>query len=578
MKLKNLVYCFILFILVYSCKKKEDNTAPPEGCINLSELVTKQDYYLPFALKNDSNDISSAILNNETINFSYGDYLEFSENGFYELVLIYKDSQLENDTIFFTTKTEEREDSEWGIRAWVPVPFETVTLSSENVEIYYPHWYTDLIKVPFIFYVKESEILKTVFCQGICTSSGESFNIKQGVGSLNVDASAISSKVNFVAGGKRLSATMIKISATAIELKGTISTAVEIPANSFVKIPSNLEISATGSLKVHEGSVILIDEAVDINISGPIIFSGTGENPVFVTCSAKDKYWGGFITSVAGGTIEAQYTIFCQSGYHDTGEYSYGHAGRQALFFTGNSTLKLDHCFILDHIGQIFYPQYATLTLDDILVQRAKTGGQINNTVLTLRNSVFTDFPDDSDVFQDKDNDALYLSASDAEIENTTFMYAKDDGLDSGNQEGGEINLTNCRFEACFHEGAALSSGGSVVKNHTFAGCIFTNCGQGLELGFSSPNHTVTADNCMFLNNGIGIRYGDNYDWSEIDGKMIIKNSFSLNNDRDVWNMVRMDWSPKLENLSFENTVVSHLCPQYPGLEIQVSSHRWARF
>ena len=73
----------------------------------------------------------------------------------------------------------------------------------------------------------------------------------------------------------------------------------------------------------------------------------------------------------------------------------------------------------------------------------------------------------------------------------------------------------------------------------------------------------------MFLNNGIGIRYGDNYDWSEVDGKMIIKNSFSLNNDRDVWNMVRMDWSPMLENLSFENTVVSQFCPQYPELQIE---------
>jgi hypothetical protein len=223
---------------------------------------------------------------------------------------------------------------------------------------------------------------------------------------------------------------------------------------------------------------------------------------------------------------------------------------------------------MLDHIGQIFYPQNATLTVDNILVQRAQTGGQVNYSDLTIRNSVFTDFPDDSYVFRDEDNDALYLSASDAEIENTIFMFAKDDGLDSGNEEGGEINLTNCRFEACFHEGAALSSGNSAVKNHTFTECVFTNCGQGLELGFSSPNHTVVADKCLFLYNGIGIRYGDNYDWSEVDGKMLITNSFSLYNDKDVWNMVRINWSPKLQNMVFENTRVSALCPQYPRLEL----------
>jgi hypothetical protein len=567
MKLKSLLSCLIILLLAYSCKKKEDNnTQPPEGCINLSELTTKKDFSLPFALKNDNTNIRSVLLNSKTIDFSYGDFIEFKDNGFYELILIYNDPQKENDTILFTTKTEEREASEWGIRAWVPAPYETVSLSSENVEIYYPRRYTDLIKVPFIFYVKESGIRKTVFCEGICTSSGESFNIKQGVGSLNVDASAISGKVAFAVGGKRVSAAMTKISSPAIELKGTISSAIEIPANSFVKIPSGLEITSTGSLTVHEGTVILIDEAVDIDVTGPIVFSGTGENPIFVTCSAKDKYWGGFITPVAGGTIEAQYTIFCQSGYHD---YPWGHAGRQALFYTENSTLKLDHCFIFDHIGQIFYPQYATLILDDILVQRAKTGGQINYSDLTLRNSVFTDFPDESDVFVDEDNDGLYLNGSDAEIENTAFMYAKDDGLDSGASEGGTVTVTNCRFEACFHEGAALSSVVPAVKNHIFTGCVFTNCGQGLELGYSSPNHAVTAENCMFLNNGIGIRYGDNYDWSEADGKMIIKNSFSLNNDKDVWNMVRMDWSPKLENLSFENTLISQFCPQYPELEIK---------
>jgi hypothetical protein len=569
MKLKSLLLCLILLLFVSGCKKKEDNTLPPEGWINLSELTTKQDYFLPFALKNDNNDIQSAILNSKTVDFSYGNYLEFSENGFYELVLIYKDSQKENDTLLFTTKTEEREASEWGIRAWVPAPYQTVSLGSETIEIYYPHRYTDLIKVPFIFYVRESGKLKTVYCKGACTSSGESFNIKEGVGSINVNASAISGNMVFMAGSKPLSATMTKISEVTTELKGTISSAVEIPANSLVKIPSTLEIASTGSLTVHEGTIILIDEAVDINVNGPIVFSGTAENPIFVTCSVKEKYWGGFITRDAGGTIEAQYTIFCQSGYHDTEGYNWGHAGRQALFYTENSTLTLDHCFILDHIGQIFYPQYATLTFNDILVQRAKTGGQINYTDLTLRNSVFTDFPDDSYVFQDEDNDALYLNGTDAEIKNTAFMFAKDDGLDSGASEGGTITVTNCRFEACFHEGAALSSVDPVVKNHTFTGCIFTNCGQGLELGYSSPNHTVTAENCLFLNNGIGIRYGDNYDWSEVDGKMIIKNSSSLNNDKDVWNMVRMDWSPKLENLSFENTVVSKFCPQYPELEIE---------
>ncbi len=572
MRFRYLLLSFIFLLPVAGCKKNTDKI--PEGCINLSELQTRHDYYLPFAILNDTNNIRLAILNNDTVSLRSGEYLEFTDNGFYELILIYSSSQQANDTVLFTVTTEERELSEWGIKAWVPAPYKTALLGSENVELIYPHRYTDMIKVPFIFYVRESGAVKKIYCQGNCMASGDAFNIKQGVGSVNIAASAISGKADFVVGGKKFSASLTKLSGAGLELSGTISSLLEIPANSLVRISGNLNISSTGSLTVREGAVILIDEAVDINVSGPVVFDGTAANPVFVTCSRQDKFWGGFITRESGGTIEAHYTVFCQSGYHDSEDYAWGHAGRQALFYTENSTLDLDHCFMTDHIGQIFYPKNATLTCDNILVQRAKTGGQVNNTDLTLRNSVFTDFPDDSNVFTDGDNDALYLNASDALITNTVFMFAKDDGLDSGADGGGDITVTDCSFEACFHEGAALSSVSPAVKNHVFSGCVFTNCGQGLELGYSSANHSVVADDCMFLNNGTGIRYGDNYDWSDVNGKMLIRNSSSLNNDKDVWNMVRMTWSPKLENLSFENTVVSKYCPQYPELGIMNKSKR----
>jgi len=571
MVLKNLQFFIIIILLLQGCHKKEDKNPVtlPEGSINISDLKTKHDYHLPFAIVNNNTNIQLALLNNETVDFVNGGFIEFKENGFYQLVLEHRNLQQTNDTFLFTTKTEEREDSEWGIMAWIPAPFKTSSLVSEDIEMYYPHRYIDAIKVPFIFYIKDESTVKSVYCEGRSLSSGESFNIKQGVGSLMIPASSVSDYQEFIVGGKHSGVSITKMQEAPIELTGIINTQVDIPANSFLKIRGDLNISSKGTLTIHEGTVILIDEAANINVEGPIVFSGTSINPVFVTCSQKDKYWGGFITRVAGGTIDAHYTIYCQSGYHDSEAYNWGHSGRQALFYTENSTLKLDHCFILDNIGQIFYPQNASIFLDNVLVQRAQTGGQINNSYISIHNSIFTDFPDDTDVFVDKDNDALYLSASDADIDNSKFMFAKDDGLDSGNTEGGQINVTNCRFEACFHEGAALSSGNQAVKKHTFKDCVFINCGQGLELGFSSPNHSVIAENCQFLNNGIGIRYGDNYDWSEVDGEMLIKNSFSLNNGKDVWNMVRMTWKPKIERLSFDNTIVSKLCPQYPQLEIK---------
>ena len=570
MKLRSLLPYIFIFFFLPGCRKedKEIIIEPPEESINLSDLETKHDYYLPFAIENNINDVISADLNNVTFGFTIGKFLEFEENGFYELVLKYNDANKINDTILFTTTTEEREDSEWGIRAWIPVPFQPFGLGSENIEVFYPHTYTDSINIPFIFYIRESGKIKSIYCQGNSLAMGETFNIKQGVGSVNINTSLISTSANFSIGGRYLSIPVEKNNGSLIELNGTISSGIEIAANSLVRISGNLNIASTGSLTVREGALIMVDEAVDINVSGPVIFTGTASNPVLVTCSRKNKFWGGFITKVSGGTIEAHYTIFSQSGYHDSAGYNWGHAGRQALFYTENSTLELDHCFMPDHVGQIFFPVHATLILNDILVQRAKTGGQINNSGLTLRNSFFSDFPDDSYVFQDNDNDALYLNASDAVIDNTCFMFAKDDGLDSGGSEGGVITVTDCRFEACFHEGAALSSIDPAVKTHTFTGCVFTNCGQGLELGYSSPDHSVSVEDCLFISNGIGIRYGDNYDWSEVNGKIAVKNSLSIYNDRDIWNMIRMIWSPKLTNMTFENTVVSKYCPQYPDLEV----------
>jgi len=179
---------------------------------------------------------------------------------------------------------------------------------------------------------------------------------------------------------------------------------------------------------------------------------------------------------------------------------------------------------------------------------------------------VFTDFPDDSDQYRDEDNDALYLDETNAVINNSLFMFAKDDGLDSGASGGGEVVITNSRFESVYHEGAALSSGGSVRKLHRITNCLFTNCGQGLELGYSSPDHFVEVESCRFIRNGIGIRYGDCYDYPH-HGYMHVKNSESLENSvYDVWNMNREHWEADTSNMSFENVSVSHPSDLYPEL------------
>lgn len=568
--MKIFLQIFILTAFLAGCKNKDSDPIIEctSGCTDIMTIKNRVDYYLPFSIVNNCDSINKIILNKNELHLPLGSSYPIYETGFYEMVRIYNNSSVKNDSILFTTKNEEREFSEWGIKTWVPAQFETTILENEDIDAIYPRFYADNIKIPFIFYITIEGNRSPVYLNARFNYADTTFYIKQGVGSSNISASQLTDNPAFNIGGKSVSYSVTKKTTPDIVLSGDITEDLTIAANSFVRITGNLRILNGASLTIKEGTMILVDEGIDINHSGTITFNGTNTNPVFITCSHENKYWGGFLTTAANADIEATYTIFCQSGYHESGQYNWGHAQRQALFFTENSNLTLDHCYMLDHIGQVFYPQYSVLNLKNILVQRVKTSGQINTSDLTIKNSIFTDFPDDSRIFQDNDNDALYISASDATIDNSVFMFAKDDGIDSGNDDGGIITVRNTLFEACFHEGAALSSRNLVVKNHTFINCTFTNCGQGLEMGFSSPNHTAIADHCIFYRNGIGVRYGDNYNWSYIDGKMLIKNSFCIENDMDVWNMVRMNWSPKIGNMTFENTFVSKLCPQYPAIPL----------
>jgi hypothetical protein len=148
-------------------------------------------------------------------------------------------------------------------------------------------------------------------------------------------------------------------------------------------------------------------------------------------------------------------------------------------------------------------------------------------------------------------------------------MYAKDDGLDSGGGSlDGDVTVRNCRFESVFHEGAALSGGSTGGKTQRFYNCVFMDCGQGLELGFSSNMHRVIADSCSFVRNGIGIRYGDNYTYPH-RGTMSVSNSFSINNEvRDVWNMNREEWEADTLLLELNNVWVSRYDPLYPHLKV----------
>lgn len=527
----------ISFLFISSCKKGVLFT----GDILVSEVKDKTNYQAPLIIENDYND--KIILNNTEINFKNGIF-ELTDAGFYEMIFP------QNDTILFVLLDKEREETEWGLKKWIPVLPKFDTKIQANCTFIYPKQYYPGILVPVVVKQGNWNYTNVDYWQGTI-DKGETFNFKKGIASFSKKLEE-KNNIELDINGKNTVLTLNKIDLISIRFNSIISTNIVVDKNSIVQIDADLKIESPGSITFNEGCLIMLNEGVNINNNGTIIIKGSESNPVLFTCSKATQYWGGFISDGEKATIQAKYCFFNRFANHSSSEYQYGHAKHQALFKSSDTNLTFDNCWFIDTHGQVFYTENCELNINNCIVQRAKTSGQINNSNLYITNSYFSDFPDDTQDFADNDNDALYINGSNANISKSVFMYAKDDGIDSGGGEGGEITIKDSWIESCFHEGLALSSNEPNVKTHVINNCIVCNCQQGIELGYSSSNHNVSVINCNVYENYVGIRYGDNYDWN-VNGNIIINKSNIHSNYHNTWNMVHQIWGPKPANMFIEN-------------------------
>ncbi len=551
----------MIFILsVYSCRITNQD-------LTLDDLHDKQE--ITGGTKIDCSRFKNQVVEKVFLNgeeYTNGQILDLSEAGFYRIEVIWTNAGNSNsDVIRIVILDKERGEAEWGLKKWTPASLSMDMMVDTKIKLIYPSAAPGDVNIPLVVLVND-EIGNSTSNYNASLGS-LNFKIKRGIGSIQIPPEDRDDP-NLDIGNRNFMVETTTTEKPPILLHGVYSEDISIPGGSLVSISSDLTMQEGTTLTIDTGSFVIISPAVNLYINGTLLIRGSPEDPVTITCSDPAGSWGGIIGKSSSHRIDACNAIFCQSGYHSGEGYNYGHAKRQALFYSENGILSFSHCYMIDHAGQVFYPVSSTLNLEYSLVQRAKTGGQINSSELQINHCIFTDFPDDSFAYQDEDNDCLYLSGSNAIINKSLFMFAKDDGLDSGGDGGGDIRVMDTRFEAIFHEGAALSSGGTTTKSHTISGCTFSNCGQGLELGYSSPNHLVTVDSCLFFENGIGIRYGDNYTYQH-QGQITVSNSESVYNiDRDIWNMVRNTWSADTLKMQFNNVSVSREVPMYPNLLI----------
>lgn len=529
---------FGVLLLCFSCKSEID-PIKLTGDIKISEIETQSNYTAPLILEDDVDKEIS--INGVVTEFVQGIY-ELEDAGYYELEIKSKAK-----TIQFVLLDSERGNPEWGLKKWVPKAPVYSNNGNADLEILKPKNYVNSISIPVIVRHKNWTASNNDYM--VCElEHSQPFNLKKGVGSGHTIIDS-SNPLSLKTGTSTREISFAQELKEPILLDKTIDAPLVISTNSLVVIDNDLTILDNGSLTIESGCILLINEGINIYNQGPINFNGTKENPILVTSKQSGKYFGGFISEGEKSTINGLHTFFSFFSKNNSTDFRYGHANHQALFKAQNTKLQFNSCYFLDSPGQIFYPEHCDVQLNNIIVQRVKTSGQINFSQLTIENSYFSDFPDDSFEYRDQDNDAIYIKATDAEILNSVFMNAKDDGIDTGSGEGGEINILACYIESCFHEGIAMSSSSPAVKHHQIKDCIISNCQQGAELGFSSEDHTVTIDNTTFYNNYIGARFGDNYEW-EIKGSMEVKNCTFENNEKDIWNMVHKYWAPSSKNLT----------------------------
>lgn len=540
----------------------ENNIKEEYGWIKDKVNITGNGLFMPQPELYDRYDLS---LDGSSVS-SYK-LLSVEETGYHELNIEKKNNGVFHSEIYrFVILDPVRGRAEWGLIPWTPPPFssDSATLSPlSSLSVIYPHSYPESLILPFIIIIKESGNL--TFFNKYCNmpSPLPDVKVKRGFGSIVTPEYPDGTTLSFMVDSLTVNSGFSVETGVSWTEKGGIISVNEIwSGNSRIHIIEDIVLEEGNTLTIENNSIVIIDKNINIYVSGNLIINGTSDGVIVLTSSNTDQLWGGII--ITGNTAMATVynAIFTSSGGNSG--MGFGHSNKQPLFMVrNNATLTCEGVYIIDNGGQAFGGSNAQCSIKDSLIQRCETGGQFNDCQLSITGSTFTDFPTENSQYIDNDNDCIYIAGGStvAVISTSRFMYAKDDGIDSGSSSGGDITITDCIIDSCFHEGLALSSGNPSYKTHTITNTFVTQCQQGIELGYSSVHHNVFIEHCLLYNNNIGLRYGDNYKWGHT-GTMYVKDTIIVGNIKDIWNMIPETWELRHEGISLFNTRfhMSQLC------------------
>lgn len=513
--------------------------------------------------------------------------------------------EITNRLVRFILRSSERQNSEWGLAPWTPYALVNSTageLAEARLRLLAPQDYPLGLEIPIVAWI-EAESGRAVRANALLEADGHpSIQLRRGAGSGYLAAThppgplAYAARLPGLATNKVIN---LETNTAWSRVGGVLTGAVAWPPHSRMAVTNHLTIPAGSSLTIGEGAVIRLDRGVNITNDGSLVINGAAERPVVFTPFNRSQPWGGFFMRSNTSSLEANSTLFIASGADP--KAGAGHRSEQCLFFLERRPrLALINCAALDLAGQFGHasssvtnandPHWTEVTIVRTLIQRCITGGEWNGCKFKFLSSAVLEVPQATPVFEDDDGDGLYFIQGETEVRDSVIGWTHDDGIDSGSGDGGSITASNVWMESIYHDAFAWSGGGGTPgpRRATNDHCVILNSGQGYECGWSRGGTAyspfVSVQDSLALGNGVGARFGDNYDW-EYYGFLRITNSLLLHNRRDVWGYNWQDddegWTYRKANMRVEGNYLTRPNSHHPTNSVwdpAVDSWRLAAF
>ncbi len=549
--------------------------APARGAITLEGLTDRLAIFdvARFRAVPAEGFVQTAILDGASV--AVEDWVQVTEVGYHLLSVARRElstGATETALFQFVVLATNRGETEFGLPPWVPRPTigsAAAEFDGAQMSLILPAEFPGDLACPVIAWVGDSDSRRWPVNGSVQLSarSAAPLILKRGIGftflppTQSTGPQRVEGQIYGVQTNRSIH---IESQTTWNVVEADLALDTLWPEKSRIHIRSNLTLHAGTTLTIDAGTVVKIAPGVEIGVQGTLLVRGTVERPVTFLPERREQPWGGFLLLQGPAKVQAKGAIFTGSGadltYYNTHPIGGTHRREEALFHLGAGVeATFEDCWILELAGQAFHGGGGNLNLKRCLIQRCQTIGQFNGGSVQIEDSALLEFPKDDPQFVDGDNDAIYFTLGNHRIHNTLIGWTKDDCVDAGGDIWGDVEISRCWLESCFHEGMALSGSNKVVR---VLDSVLMNCGQGVEAGYLSPQ--VSVSNCLITANLVGVRFGDNYAYTHT-GFLSVTDSLLLHNKRDVWGFVRELWAEDLARMNVASNWITTTNPLYPS-------------